>query len=167
LDEEETEKDSGRIPFSDLERLGRRGIFLHLTNKERERDFLHLGDLARACQRGGSWLVYYHHGALELSLGELGGAWIHIADDSLKESQDRDLLMEILKTGSSKGANLVLHVGEEWKAYVLRDIIKAGAILLFRSALRDYRSPLKPLEKETRRRKLDFRAYYLYPHFLP
>lgn len=167
LDKEEPEEDLERIPFSGLERLGRRGIFLHLTNKERERNFLQLGDLARACRRGGSWLVYYHHGPLEQSLGELGGAWVHIADESLEESQDRDLLMEILKTGSSKGANLVLHLGEEWKAYELRDIIKAGAILLFKSALRDYRSPLKPLEKEARRRKLDFRAYYLYPYFLP
>jgi hypothetical protein len=104
---------------------------------------------------------------LEQVLGELGGAWIHISDDSLKESPDIDLLTEILKTGSSKGANFVLHLGTEWRAFELRDVIKAGAVPLFKSALLDYRSPLKSLEREARRRKLDFRAYYLYPYFLP
>jgi hypothetical protein len=100
-------------------------------------------------------------------MGELGGAWIHISDDSLKESPDKDLLAEILKAGSSKGTNFVLHLGKEWSAFELQDVIKAGAVLLFKSALRDYRSPLKPLEKEARRRQLDFRAFYLYPSFLP
>jgi len=167
LDENEPKEDLGRTPFSDLERLGRCGIYLHLTNKERERNFSHLEDLGNACRKGGSWLIYYHRGPLEQSLGELGGAWIHISDESLKESQDTDLLMEILKVSSSKGANFVIHLKEDWKAYELRDVIKTGAIILFRSALRDYRSPLKPLEKEAGRRKLDFRAYYLYPFFLP
>ncbi len=166
LDEEASKEELGSIPFSDLERLGRCGIYFHTTNKERERDFLHLGDLADSCRRGGSWLVYYHHGPLEQDLGELAGAWIHISDDSLKESTDKDLLTEILKAGSSKGAKFVLHLGTEWRAFELRDVIKAGAALLFKSALRDYRSALKPLEKEARRRKLDFRAFYLYPDFL-
>ncbi len=165
LDEETSEELRG-VPFSSLERLGRCGIYLHLTNKERERDFLRLDDLAKACRRGRSWLVYYHHGPLEQALGELSGAWIHISDDSLKDSPDKGLLKEILKTGSSKGTNFVLHLGTEWRAFELRDIIRAGAILLFESALRDYRSPLRPLEKEARRRKLDFRAFYLYPYFL-
>ncbi|KPJ69911.1 hypothetical protein AMJ44_01795 [candidate division WOR-1 bacterium DG_54_3] len=167
LEEEKPEEDSGSMAFSGLERLGERGVYLHLTNKERERNFLHLGDLANACLRGGSWLVYYHHGPLEQSLGELAGAWIHISDDSLKESQEKDLLMEIIKAGSAKGANFMLHLGAEWRAYELQGVIKAGAVPLFKSALRDYRSPLKPLEKEAGRRKLDFRSYYLYPYFLP
>jgi len=166
LDEETSKEELGSIPFSGLERLGRCGIYLHLTNKERERDFLRLGDVAEACRRGGSWLVYYHHGPLEQVLGELGDAWVHISDDSLKESPDKELLTEILRAGSSKGTNFVLHLGTEWRAFELRDVTKAGAVLLFKSALRDYRSPLKPLEREARRRKLDFRAFYLYPYFL-
>jgi len=165
--EEEPEEDIGSIPFASLESLGSRGIYVHLTNKERKRDFLGLGDLAHACQKGGSWLVYYHYGALEQPLGELASAWIHISDDSLRESQDRDVLMEILKAGLSNGANFVIHLKEEWKDYELREVIKAGAIILFKSVLRDYKSPLKPLEKEAERRKLDFRTYYLYPLFLP
>jgi len=167
LDEEEPKEGLEKISFLDLERLARSGIYLHLTNKERERDFSHLDDLGNACRRGGSWLVYYHHGPLEQSLGELEGAWIHVSDGSLKEPQDITFLMEILKARSSKRTNFVLHLKGEWKAHQLRDVIKAGAFILFKSALKDYRSPLKPLEREAGRRKLDFKAYYLYPYFLP
>ena len=167
LDEEEKGEDLEKVSFLDLERLARSGIYLYLTNKGRERSFPQLNILADGCRRGGSWLVYYHHGPLEQSLGELKGAWVHVSDESLKEPQDITLLMEILKARSSKNTNFVLHLKGEWKVHQLRDIIKARAFILLKSALKDYRSPLKPFESEARRRKLDFKAYYLYPYFLP
>jgi len=169
--EEEEEKEPGleKVTFSALERMGRNGIYLYLSNRERKCDFSYLNELASACRRGGSWLVYYHHGPLESSLEELGrnGAWIHISDESLGESQDITFLIEILKARLSKKANLVLHLVEEWETYQLRDVVKAGAIVLFKSSLRDYKSSLRTLEKEAGRRKLDFKAYYLYPALLP
>lgn len=167
LEKEEKGEDLERVPFLDLERLARSGVYLHLTNKEKVRNFSHLNFLADSCRRGQSWLVYYHQGPLEQSLGELDGAWVHISDESLKEPQDLALLMEILKVSSSKRTNFVLHLKGEWKAHQLRDVLRTGAVILFKSALTDYRSPLKPLEREAGRRKLDFKVYYLYPHFLP
>jgi uncharacterized protein YlbG (UPF0298 family) len=168
---EEEEKESGleTISFFDLDKMGREGIYVYLSNRKIKRSFSQLNELAYSCQQGGCWLVYYHFGPLESSIEELArsGAWIHVSDKSVKEPQDLSLLIETLKASSSKGTRLVLHLDAEWKTHQLRDVIDAGAIVLFKSSLLDYRSPLRTLERESRRRKLDFRAYYLYPTFLP
>ena len=165
----ESEGKSGSVSFSDLQEMGRIGIYLHCTNRERERDVSRLAELAYACRKGGSWLVYYHHGLLDSSLEEPGrnGAWIHISEQSLRESEDTALVLDRVKSALSAGSKLVLHLEKGLDFSLLRGVIRAGVFVLFKSDLFDYRSPFRALEKEARQKKLDFRAYYLYPTFLP
>jgi hypothetical protein len=157
------------LSFADLLNVGRSGAFLHLTNRRQERDIQKICQLAYNCTRSGSWLVYYHHGPLEVSLLELGrnGAWIHITDQSLGGEEDRSMIRDIVLSAQSAGSNLILHWDNGNQFSLLDDIVKAGAVVLFKSPLFDYKSPLKDLEKGIRRKRLDFRAYYLHPSVLP
>lgn len=165
LDEE---KKPNSLSFFDLKEMGRCGIYLHFTNRERARDISQLNELTDACRRGGSWLVYYHHGAFEPSLDDLGtnGVWVHVSDKSLPDAGITQV-MDRVNSALSSGIRLVIHLDEGLDFLLLRGIIKAGAFVLFKSALFDYRSPFRSLEREAKKRKLDFRAFYLYPHFLP
>ena len=155
--------------FSDLMNVGRYGAYLHLTNRQQPRDILQVARLAYNCTQSGSWLVYYHHGPLEKSLLELGsnGAWIHMTDQSLEGEESQAMIRDIVLSARSAGSNLVLHWDNGNNFSLLEDIVKAGAVVLFKSPLFDYKSPLKVLEKGIRRKRLDFRAYYLHPSVLP
>lgn len=155
--------------FSDLINVGRCGAYLHLTNRQQPRDILQVARLAYNCTQSGSWLVYYHHGPLEKSLLELGsnGAWIHMTDQSLEGEESQAMIRDIVLSARSAGSNLVLHWDNGNNFSLLDDIVKAGAVVLFKSPLFDYKSPLKVLEKGIRRKRLDFRAYYLHPSVLP
>ena len=155
--------------FSNLLNVGRCGAYLHLTNRQQPRDILQVSRLAYNCSQSGSWLVYYHHGPLEEALLELGrnGAWIHITDQSLEEKESQAMIRDIVLSTRSAGSNLVLHWDNGNNFSLLDDIVKAGAVVLFKSPLFDYKSPLKVLEKGIRRKRLDFRAYYLHPSVLP
>jgi hypothetical protein len=155
--------------FSDLMNVGQCGAYLHLTNRQQQRDILQVAQLAHNCTQSGSWLVYYHHGPLEKSLLELGhsGAWIHITDQSLEEEESQALVKDIILSTRSARGNVVLHWDNGNNVAVLDDIVKAGAVVLFKSPLFDYKSPLRVLEKGIRRKRLDFRAYYLHPSVLP
>ncbi|MGB2763463.1 MAG: hypothetical protein WBC02_05565 [Candidatus Aminicenantaceae bacterium] len=165
----EPDEEQDSISFFDLLEMGRTGIYLYCTNRVREREIAQLNELAYACKKGGGWLVYYHNGTLEHSFEELGrnGAWIHITDLSIRESENAALVLDELKFLLSVGLNLVLHLENEMDFSLLRDVIRAGALVLFKSSLFDYKSPFRELEKEVKRKNLDFRAYYLYPTFLP
>lgn len=167
-EKEEEAKESESLCFSDLVNLGRIGIYLYLSNRERKLNFTQLNELAYACRRGGSWLVYYHHGPLESSFEEIARscAWIHISDRSLQEAEDIKLLIEAIRASLSKRAYFVVHIERKWDASQLRDVLDAGATILFKTSPSDYKSPLRPLEEEAGKRKLDFRAYYLFPNFL-
>ncbi|UCE42538.1 MAG: hypothetical protein JSV17_06170 [Candidatus Aminicenantes bacterium] len=164
-------EDGGKddLIFSDLLNVGRCGVYLHLTNRQQPRDIQQVARLAYNCAQGGSWLVYYHHGPLEESLMELGrnGAWIHMTDQSLEEEAGQDMVRDIVLSTRSSGSNVVLHWDGGNNFALLDDIVKAGAVVLFKSPLFDYKSPLKVLEKGIRRKRLDFRAYYLHPSVLP
>jgi len=89
----ETAESENLISFFALKEMGRSGIFIHLSNKEKKRENSFLSELASYCRRGGSWLIYYHHRELFPQLEDLAGngAWIHVSDRSLKE--DRDLTL--------------------------------------------------------------------------
>lgn len=165
----EPEVESNSTAFSGLQKIGINGIYLHFSDRENTRDISRLNDLAYACRRGGSWLVYYHHGILESSFEELGknGAWIHVSDESLKEPEDGTQALDKVKSLLSAGVKLVIHLEKGLDFFLLRDIMKTGAFILFKSSLYDYRSPFRILEREARKRKVDFRAYYLYLTFLP
>jgi len=106
---------------------------------------------------------------LEGSLEELArnGVWFHATEKLFKKAEERALVLDRLKEAISAGLRLVLHVEKGLDYSLLRDIIKAGSFVLFRSTLFDYRSPFKALERKAKQKKLDFRSYYLYPDFLP
>jgi hypothetical protein len=159
----------GVLSFSDLVNLGRCGVYMHLTNRQQPRDLQQVAQLAYHCAQSGSWLVYYHHGPLESSLLELArnGAWLHLTDRSLEEEKSQAMIRDMVLSARSADSNVVLHWEGGENYVLLNDIVKAGAVVLFKSPLFDYKSPLKVLEKGIKRKRLDFRAYYLYPSVLP
>jgi hypothetical protein len=165
----ESEEESSSISFIDLEDMGRGGIYVYLSNREMKRDISKLNELAHACRKGGSWLVYYLHGSLENSLEVLAGnkTWIHVTDQIFHEPEDPTLVLDKIISAMSAGAKLILHVEKGLDLSLLRGVIETQAFVLFKSSLFDYRSPLRAMERKTRKRKPDFRSYYLYSTFLP
>jgi len=165
----ESEEEQSSVSFFDLKDMGSSGIYFYLSNREIKRDISKLNELAHACRKGGSWLVYYLHGSLENSLEELARneTWIHVTDQIFQEPEDPALVLDKVKTAVSAGAKLILHVEKGLDFSLLRDVIKTQAFVLFKSSLFDYKSAFRALERKARKRKLDFRAYYLYPTFLP
>jgi hypothetical protein len=165
----DTEKESGSFSYSSLQDLGRSGIYLHLTNRQEERDGIRLDELAYACRRGGSWLVYYHYGLLELSLDELArnGAWIHATEQIFRDSEDHALVLDKVRSAVSAGLRFVLHVEKGLDFSLLHDVMSSGAYILFAASLFKDKSPLSMLAKKVRQKKLNFRAYYLYPNIMP
>ena len=89
-------KDNEVTDISGLLELGRNGIYIYLSNKEKERNPSYLNDLAYACRKGNSWLVYYHHGPPDPFFKELAfnGAWIHVSHESVREPQDTAILFD-------------------------------------------------------------------------
>jgi len=165
----ESEEESSSISFIDLKDMGRGGIYFYLSNREMKRDISRLNELAHACRKGGSWLVYYLHGSLENSLEDLARnkTWIHVTDQIFHEPEDPTLVLDKIRSAMSAGAKIILHVEKGLDLSLLRDVIKTQAFVLFKSSLFDYRSPLRALERKTRKRKPDFLSYYLYSIFLP
>ncbi len=155
--------------FFDFMNVGRSGVFIHLTNRKKAHDTARIAQLAYDCKKGGSWLVYYHHGPLSERLVEVGsnGAWIHISGQDLEEEDNRSLLRDIILSTRSSGSNVILHWGKRIRYSLFEDAVESGAVVLFKSALLDYKSPIKVLAKGMRRQRLDFKSYYLYPTVLP
>ncbi len=163
LEQADGDKEKQPPLFSKLLDLARSGLYIHLTNKTEKREFSHLNTLAHACQKGESWLVYYHHGQLESELEELARnrAWIHMSDGSIKGEEDAALLLDIIKSARSAGTNVALHLDKGIENPLLMDVVKSGAFVLFDLTHLEEALPLRGAKG------LDFRAYYLYPHFLP
>jgi hypothetical protein len=156
------------IGLSELKSLGVSGVYIYLSNKDHERTLSNMILLADLCFRGHSRLVYYHHKNLDPDLYELGlaGAWIHISDNSINSPDDVVLLTDVIRAMRNFGSKLCLHIEQGTESLLLEDLQRAGAFLIFKSTLIDYRSSLKSLEEISRRQKLDTSAYYLYPIFL-
>jgi hypothetical protein len=149
--------------------IGRSGAYLHLSNRDKKRSLDDLNELATVCSKRGTRLVYYYHGRPVAGLEELArsGAWIHISDQSFESAEDISLLLETIKAAGAAGAALVLHVEKGLGLEVLHDLMRAGAIVLFKTPPSDCHSPFRTLERRAQRRRLDFRAYYLYTTILP
>ena len=149
--------------------IARTGVYLYLSNREKERDPELISRLSQSCRKEQSWLVYYHHGPVIAELEDLArnGTWIHVSDRNLHSEGDVSALVDAAVRASENDAGLVLSIERGMELSPLRDLSKAGAHLLFKTPPSDSGSPLKGLEKEAARKKLDFRAYYLYPTFLP
>jgi hypothetical protein len=163
----ESEEES-TLGLSGLKSLGADGVYLYLSNKDQKRNLSDLIILSDLCQRGQSRLVYYHHKDLDPDLFELGraGAWVHVSDNSINAPDDVTQLTDVIHAARNSGSNLCLHVERGTESLFLEDLQKAGAVLIFKSALIDYRSPLRPLEEKARKQKIDSSAYFLYPIFL-
>jgi hypothetical protein len=164
-----TNKDGDPGSLSFLTGIGQNGAHVHLTNRDMERSFSDLGELAYTCRSAGSRLVYYHHGRPVAGLEDLagGGGWIHISDRSLASSEDAAVLLDLIKEASAAGAGVALHVEKGLELDRLRDFFQAGAFVLFATLPAGHGSSFRSLEQQARRRKLDFRACYLYSTFMP
>lgn len=147
----------------------RNGAYFHISNRVRKRDFQTLRELAYACGKAGTRLVYYHHGHLDVGMDELIGqnAWVHITDESLRPAGDAAHLLEMIRQRRGTKVNLVLHIEEGLELEILRDYLQAGVHILFKTPPSDYKSAFRRIERLARKRKLDWRAYYLYTTLLP
>lgn len=163
-EEQDEDKGENSLPYLNLARTG---VYFHVPAvKTDEYPFLKM--LARECRRGGTRLVYYHHGSFQQELFTLAdeGSWIHFSPESLKEREEDLPYIDLIKLTQKKGANTVFHIDEKPSLSFLYDIVEAGAAIIFRRASFDFKSPFRPLQEKARERKLDFRAYYLYPNFI-
>lgn len=163
---EETDQDPD---MSGLINLGGSGAYLHVSNREDPRDFSVLSRLAHSCVQGASRLIYYHHGSLDEEILEIAssGAWVHVSDESIKGGEKELFLRQIVLAARKAGSNVVFTVENSVGLQLLWDLLKAGAHIRFQSARFDYTSPYRPIEQKARSQELDYRAFYLHPHFLP
>lgn len=163
--------DSGHTPTSPgfLAEAGREGVDIHLSSRERARDLAGLAEIAHVCKGAGSRLVYYHHGSLAAGLGDLARAagWIHISDLNLPAGEQGAFLADIAVEAAASGSGLVIHLGKGMAFEAVRDLLEAGAFVLFKTPPADRLSSFRALERRARKRTLDRRACYLYPDFLP
>lgn len=149
--------------------VGRDGVDIHISNRERPRDRAFLTEVGSACRGGGSRLVYYHHGPLEAgfeSVVSVGG-WIHLTEEALEDPGMRDWIAELARGAAAAGAGVILHIESGQTVDALKAFFQAGAFLIFRTPPSEPRSRLRAIEKQAAKRKLDPRSYYLHAHFLP
>ena len=162
--------DSGETPTSPgfLAEVGRDGVDLHLSSREMARDLAGLAEIAHVCNGAGSRLVYYHHGSLDAGLGDLArsGGWIHLSDLNLPSADEGALLTDISAEAAASGSGLVIHLEKGLVVETVRELLEAGAFVLFKTPPADWRSSFRALERRARKRTLDRRAYYLYLDFL-
>lgn len=165
----EEEKGEGNYLPSEIFSLGENGIYFHVTNQRKKFSFEFLEELAFRCRQGGSWLVYYHHGPFEPALTSIAenSGWIHISDQDIDKEKDITLISDIIQPARSNGSNLILHLEKGLPYILLKEILEAGACVLFKIPPIDYRSPLRKLENMAKRRHLDPRAYYLHTALMP
>jgi hypothetical protein len=152
-----------------LGEIGRSGVDVHLTNREKARDLAELARLADACRKKGTRLVYYHQGRLDAGLETLAraGGWIHLTDEGLGDADEALLSGDLVREATAVGAGIVIHVERGLPVEILDDWLRAGAFLLFKTPPSDRRSRLRLTEEEAKKRRLDRRSYYLHATFLP
>lgn len=165
--------DAGETPaalsFAALREMGRSGIDIHISNGAVRRDPAVLAEGAGECAKGGAVFVYYHHGALDPALENLArqGAWVHLLNTSVSSEDDVRFLSDCVRAARAVKSNFVLHIESAPNPVLLADIAASGAILLFKTPLSDYRSPLRPFEEAARRRRpAPPRSYFLFTDYL-
>lgn len=164
-----SEEEQGFIPLASLAYLGRQGLFVHVSNREKDRNLADLSQIAVECKKGSSRLIYYHHGPLAPEFVSLAkeGAWIHVSNKSIKSEDDLFLFLDMTAAARTTGANCVLYVENEMNFSSLHEAVKSPAVVLFKTVPADFKSPIRSLVDEAKRKNLDFRAVYLYSTFLP
>ena len=155
---------SESLATQNLNSLAAQGAFLHLADRSPE-EMEMVAQLALACRRAGSWLVYYHRGALENSLVSVAeaGVWLHLSSRAIEDETGEKFLLELVNLTQKRGGNVVLYLDKELSIIFLDDFLRTKAFLIFPHQIYDYRSPYRPLQDKAGRQKLDWRAYYLYP----
>lgn len=163
-----SEEKHGFIPLASLAHLGRHGLFVHVSNREKDRNLADLSQIAVECRKGSSRLIYYHHGRMTPEFVGLAkeGIWIHVSNKSIQSEDDLFLFLDMTEAARMSGANCVLYVEKEMSFSSLHEAIKSPALVLFKTAPVDFKSPFKPLVDEAKSKHLDYRAFYLYSTFL-
>ena len=163
-----SEEEHGFIPLASLAHLGRQGLFLHVSNREKDRNLSDLSQIAVECRKGSSSLIYYHHGRMIPEIVDLAkeGVWIHVSNKSIQSEDDLFLFLDMTAAARMSGANCVLYVEKEMSFSSLHQAVESPAIVLFKTTPVDFKSPLRPLVDEAKRKHLDYRAVYLYSTFL-
>jgi len=162
------EEKHGFIPLSSLAHLGRQGLFVHVSNREKDRNLADLSQIAVECRKGSSRLIYYHHGRMTPEFVGLAkeGIWIHVSNKSIQSEDDLLLFLDMTAVARTSGANCVLYVEKEMSFSFLREAVKSPALVLFKTAPVDFKSPFKPLVDEAMSKHPDYKAFYLYLTFL-
>jgi len=152
--------------FSGLKTMARSGVYLYLSRREEKTDLEAVNDLAQSCAEGETRLVYYHRGAAEPILEEIGrhGPWIHITDRSINE-ENGQILLDACQSTRAHGGGLIIHLENEKEYILIEPLVDAGAHVLFLYGQFDYKSPFRELEKRVTKKTYDFRAYYLQHDF--
>ncbi|MBN1272677.1 MAG: hypothetical protein JXB26_10460 [Candidatus Aminicenantes bacterium] len=168
LKEDETEAKEDTLSFSDLKDMRRMGIDLHLSSREKAWDLSKLKELAESLKKRCSELVYYHHGKFDKDLIGLAskGVWIHLSGDSLDQDEKDTELFDTLCAAGNAAKRLIFHIENLPDPSLLVFLLKAGAHLLFKNRLFDYRSPYRPIVRAAEKKRLSERAYYLYSMIL-
>jgi hypothetical protein len=149
-------------------KLGRYGIYVHLSDREVQRDLSKLEEVAYSCRQGGSRCVYYHHGPLEKGLEPLAenGSWIHVLSERIKKEEEVVLAKDISAAARAHGSNMIVHASRMMALGILEEMIEARIILMPKIRFFDYKSPYKFLERVIAKTELPFHAYYLYPDIM-
>jgi hypothetical protein len=161
--------DSSSPSWGFLREIGRDGVDVHLSNRERGRNPAEMVETAHVCRKAGSRLVYYHSGPPEPGLVELAraGGWIHLSDLNIPAGGGEAPLADLTAAASASGAGLVIHMERGLALEVVRGLLEAGAFVLFKTPPADRRSSFGALERRARKRAPDRRGYYLFPVFPP
>ncbi|MFW6129015.1 MAG: hypothetical protein ACOC6P_02070 [Candidatus Aminicenantaceae bacterium] len=168
FESEEQGNKSEKISFSDLLLIGNKGIYIHLSNRNHQRDISKLTELADLCYRNGSWLVYYHHGDFETNLVELvkNKAWVHISDNNFQQEENPFLLEEALKSSGPDAKRFVFHIEKNIEHSQLKKIHQAKAYIIFPAFSLDLQPRFQFITEKFKKKKLDFKAYFLYQEFM-
>ncbi len=163
-----SEEEHGFIPLASLAHLARLGLFVHVSNKEKDRNLADLSLLAAECRKGSSSLIYYHHGPVTPEIVSLAkeGIWIHVSNKSIQSEDDLFLFLDMTSAARMSGTNCVLYVEKEMDFATLHEVVKSPALVLFKTTPVDFKSPFRPLVDEANKKHLDYRAFYLYSTFL-
>jgi hypothetical protein len=156
------------VSFFALVEMARFGIHIYVSDGRVARDSDALEKLAFACRKGGARFVFYRHAALALELENLlrQGAWVHLPAAVLRTEADVLFLADGVRAAREAGGGVLLHVEQAPDGTGLEDLFEAGAYLLFRTPPRDYRDPLRMLERRAKRRIPDPTTYYLHSEFM-
>lgn len=169
LEKDETEEKKEGVNLSELAEIKGMGVSVYLSNREKTVDLSLLKDLAESGKKGGGKLVTYHHGKWDAALLGLAGqgVWVHLSDEAAGQEEEKETLIDGVLSAGKAAKRLIFHIETPSDPIVLEKLLEAGAYLIFKNTLFDYRSPYRPLVRLAERRKPGYGAFYLYDALMP